>query len=536
MSKKFNLFLLNSTTDLHPRTWICAGGKNIGRLFKKLKKEVVKSKKFCKQWSYNNLNNNLRCSPSTIKETLRLERKFYPIPIILELLKFTKNKNKFLNIFKNNIEYLKVNSASAKPIKAVNRLNNNLAKILGAFMADGSLSVQVIFSDKDPIRLKILERKLKKIKIHYSAGNCPSRNQHYLSIQVNSKNLRFLNEFLKNSGLLIQTHYSIGLTDAYKDNVEMFTKWIKDEFNINPNRFEKKKNAWRVCFSNKILARYLIIFFEAIPGPKCFTAFEPKIIKTSHLGIRKSFARGALMFDGCVSKNNKILFSTVSKNFHSSIKQIWLKDKIKFGESILTRKSGYNNKITAYNLFTTAENKKNKLFAYFEPNTQKWKLLCWLSGNLENPPIIKSEKCFSIYELIKLIRRAKICDTNFIKNHFKLTHTTIRIYLKILKNQRKIRLTNKPKNLSIYIDQNATIFLEKNFHNAMFNKIKIDFGNYKNCAKFLDIHKATFSNWRIKKTMIPLRVLKQFCNVLKINFNKVSKNVEKIDREIAEII
>lgn len=538
MNKRFNLLLLHQPADVHPRTWICLKGIKLKTILKKLEKDVLKNQGWCREKLSREVANRLNCAHTTIKWILQGKHKFYSIPIILTLSKFSKDREKFLKKFKKNIEYLKVNSASAKPVKVVYKLNENLAKILGAFMADGSLSIQIVIAASNLRDLEKIKFKIARLKIHYSAGTSPSRNQHYISIQANKNNYNVLNKIILSFHLPTQTHYNIELTDEYKDNVEAFARWIKEEFNITPNGFKKKRNAWRVTFSNKILARYLMIFFETKPSYKAYSAFEPKIIKKSNLRIRKAFAKGVLMFDGCLTKEKKVLFSTVSQSLFTSIKQIWRKDNIKFGKSISEKKCSYNPKriYILFTLFTTAENKKMKILKYFEVNTQKWKLLKWLSGDLDYTPIIKEDSSLSIKKVLIILQKIKICDAIFLKNYFKCSHSTIRTYLKILKNQRKIKLSNRPNYINKYVNKNATVLLKNKFHKLLFKKIRKKFKKDKNFAKFLGIHKATISTWKLRKNRISISIFKEMCKILDFNFNTASKNIEKIDREIAEII
>lgn len=539
MSKKFNLLLLHQPGDIHPRTWICLKNPELKTIVEDLEKDILENRGWCREKLSKEIANRLRCSRTVIKWILQGRREFYQISIIFELLKFSKNRKKFLKEVKKDIEYLKVNSASAKPVRAVYRLNENLAKILGAFMADGSLSIQVVIAAPYSKNLEEIEKRFTKLRIRYSTGNAPSRNQYYISIQANGNNFKLLNKVIHSFHPLTQTHYSIELSDEYKDNVEAFIKWIKDEFNITPNRFEKRENAWRVSFSNKILARYLMTFFGVKPGLKAYSAFEPKIIEKSNLKFRKAFARGVLMFDGCVTGEKKISFGTVSRNLFTSIKQIWEKDNIKFGQSISERMDSYNPRrsYTLFTLSTIVENQKEKLLKYFEPGTQKWKLLNWLYGDLNYTPILKTNSFLSLEKIMKILQKTKICDTFFLKNYFGYhSYSHVRSYIKILKDQGKIKLSNRPSSISKYASKNTTLLLKNKFHKLLFKKIRERFKKDQNCAKFLEIHKATFSAWRVRKNRIPLHILEKICKVLNLNFNKVFTNVEKTDREIVEII
>lgn len=529
MSKKFNLLLLHLPEDTHPRSWICLKSPKLSVLIRKLEKNILGYQQQCRESLSKEISRRLNCAHTTIKWILQGKRKFYPIPVILELLKFTRKRQQFLKQLETGIEYLKVNSASAKPIKAVYELNENMAKILGAFMADGSLGIQKMISARKPKDWEAIRREIKALKINYFEGEAPSRQQHYISIRLNKNNTKALTQLLDRYPLLSQTHYNIELSDAYKDNVEAFLKWIRKEFAIDPTIFKLHRNAWRAVFSNKILARYLMCFFEVKPGPKAYDAFEPSIIQRSNLKIRQAFARGVLMFDGCLNQEKKILFNTKSKKLVNSIAEIWQKDNIKFGRRVsLTR----NENI----LFTTAENRRKKLLNYFEENTQKWKLFHWLAGDLNYTPVFQQDSPITSKKVLKILQKIKCCDAVFLQKYFKCSHRTIRIYLKILKDQRRIKLSNRPSRISEYVDKNTTVLLTKKLHNIIFKKIRGKFKNDKNFAQFLDVHKATLSAWRVRKNRIPICILREMSSILSVDSDKLYSNVEKTDREIAEII
>lgn len=318
------------------------------------------------------------------------------------------------------------------------------------------------------------------------------------------------------------------MTDEYKSNVEAFNRWIFSEFKINPNVFYQKDVAWRTVFSNKIFARYLITFFGFLPGYKTDIVTEPEIIKKSSLKVRKEFAKGVIMFDGCVTKQKRILFSTISPNLAKSIKEIWGLDGIRFYESFDKRGS--------YNLGTTKDNKIEKLLEYFEPNTQKWAFLKWLEGDLtqklEQNKKVGDKGLNAIFEEI---RSTKSCDAQYLMEKFRLSHTTIRDHLKILSSQKRIRLSNSPA-VTNKISDSTFLLLKEEFHNHLFKNLEEKFGLYENLSKFSGIHKATISVWKLRKGRIPLKNVKEFCNILQINPEQIYKNIENTDREIAEII
>src|SRR3989344_1622069 len=240
MSSNFSLWSLNDKDlDKHPRSWICIKGKNIKNIISKIEEDIITNKKTNREQISRLISQKLSCNFVSIKNVLRGKAEFYPIQIILELTTLSKNKG-YKRILENSTEYLKVNSASAKPIKASKYLSNNFSKIIGAFCADGSFSVQFVISSKN-------KNQIEQIK------------------SFSSKNTEFQT----------QAHYVIELTDEHKSNVKAFNQWVYNEFEINPTSFYKRENAWRTVFSNKIFGRYLIKFFQMSPGYKCKTVKEP---------------------------------------------------------------------------------------------------------------------------------------------------------------------------------------------------------------------------------------------------------------------
>src|SRR3989338_3836044 len=218
MSKLFSQLLLHSPVDRHPRTWICVKGTDIPSLVKKLEKDVLNVTGQTRWGLSEDLASKFRCSHNTIEQIFRRKRGFYPVPIVLELAKLNSKKPYVLRKFDQAAEYLKVNSASAKPVRCVSRLSKTMAKIIGAFMADGSLSMQVLIASPVRNELKKIENKLDNLEIRYSSGNAPSRKQYYISVQVGDKNFYTLRKIIATCSLPVQTHYNIELTDMYRYN------------------------------------------------------------------------------------------------------------------------------------------------------------------------------------------------------------------------------------------------------------------------------------------------------------------------------
>ncbi|MDP3962516.1 MAG: hypothetical protein Q8Q03_01465, partial [bacterium] len=256
---------------------------------------------------------------------------------------------------------------------------------------------------------------------------------------------------------------------------------------------------------------------------------EPTRIKKSSLAIRKAFAKGVLMFDGCVTKGGRIAFSSKSRKLASAIIEIWENDNMRHGKL-------HKNKRGEWTIYTTAQNKYFKLLAYFEERTQKQKLLRWIHGEKEAEPIIKKSSHLSIQKILSVLKKIKRCDINFLEHTFRRRYSTIRHYLKILENQKSIRISSTPYLWSSCISEKAAVYLNKKTHDIVFLKIRERFGLGKNTANTLGIHKATFSAWKLRKNRIPIGTLKRLCPLLNIKFEVVTKGVIQTDRDIIELI
>ncbi|MEK6904320.1 MAG: hypothetical protein AABW87_01880 [Nanoarchaeota archaeon] len=525
MESKFDVLLLHDPVlDRHPRSWISVKADNLDKLLYKMEKKILKEYNLTREALSKDIGRELNCSFGVIKQLFQRKKEYYPIPFLKYIFKKT---NQILDINKLNVSFLKVNSASSKPVKFVDKLNSNLARILGAFAADGSLSIQVVIESNKREDIIKIKNFLEELSLRYSIGFSSSRRKHYTSFNLNKDNLLIFEKIILDiyPAYKIQLHYTIELTDEYKDSVESFNKWMESEFGVKPNSFNKRreKKAWRTIYSNKIISRYLTTFFGMNPGPKAYTVKEPLIIEKSSLLIRRAFALGVLMFDGCVKKEGCISFSTRSKNLSNSIRDIFNKDKILFSYSFTDN----HHEIRSLN-----NNRLEKLLKYFEPETQKWKLLRWLSGDKIDNVIIKDGHSISFDKLIKTLDKIGVCDIPYLMNNFNCSYTTIRTYLKILRLHNKIVVSNKPEKINNKISDTTTLLLKKKFHNVIFNKIRNVFDEDKKFAKVLGVHKATLSNWRLRKSKIPLYILKKACLFLKIPMHMIYDNVEKTDRSI----
>ena len=533
MSSGFNLFSIHSSTDIHPRSWICVQGETLKDIVARLERDVLRKHEISREHLSRELSKEFRCALGVIKRVLQGGSTFYPIVVLQKLLMLSSQPRYFSRKIRKSITKLKVNSASSKPVTAVYNLSGELAKIIGAFAADGSLSIQLVLASPTRQTLEALPVDLMKAiqtsEIQWSSA----RKQYYIAIKLNerSRSITAYCEELFNRNVLIQTHHVIELTDEYEDNVRAFARWIDKTFGVKPTSFDVKrgKRAWRVIFSNKILARYLTEFFGMKSGFKTYTVREPEIIKNSKLDIRREFAKGALMFDGCVTKGGKVTFSTKSRDFTAAIQEIWKKDKIACG--VLSK----NNR-DEYTVTTTIPNSVKRLLRYFEPDTQKWKLLHWINGNADVKPIFKKDAALSAEKVLALLNKVKSCDIHFLEQNFEKRYTSIRHYLRILIKHKKIRITRSPHVWSDYINEKTTVYLSTPTHNLIFGRIKEKLGKGKNAATVLGVHNATFSAWKKQKNGIPIEILQKLAPLLEFELEELAKAVIRTDRDVIELI
>jgi hypothetical protein len=532
----FDLLQLHRDTDIHPRSWVCIKGDGIKEIVNKIESKVIKEKSLTREAISKILSKRLNCSFNSFKYLLRNKNEFYPIVFIKEIIKLC-NDNSYLDMIRPKIKYLKINSASSKEVLAIKTLTPNLCKILGAFMADGSLIVTFQLASKNRSSLKHIKMFLKENNFCYNEWSSKSRNEHSISFTVNQNNCNKIGNIINliRKKVNIQTNYKIEIADEHKSNLESFRQWFWETFKIPENSFRKKEGAWRLSYSNKIIARCLMVFFDVVPGPKSYTAFEPKIIRTSNIKLRKLFARGVAMFDGSFTSAGKLEFSSKSGILFESIKNILNNDKIKFGTSVNRGE---------FSIFTYESVEKEKILFYFEKGTNKWHRVRD-SFIFKKQKIEELTKRYRVYSMNKVtlktlydvIKKSGSCDWNYLSNYFNCARSLLKPYLRILENSFLIKVSKHPKKISVsFIDDSLGVLLQKDTHDYVFNKIKECHGTYKRFGNYIKIEKGTISAWKLRKNRIPLKVLKDTCEVCNIDYSSILQNIEETDRRIIEII
>jgi len=327
------------------------------------------------------------------------KKKHIPLIIISELLniwkQITSKSEKEFNHKKwevlKNLDWLRVNQHCSKDIAAIKSVNKDLAKIIGAFAADGN------FYPPDMIRWE----------------------------------------------------------EEYKDNMEALTKWLYNSFGIKikVEKSNRQRNSYVFKFRNKIIARYLEIFFNFKPEAKTYTVDEPKIIRKCSLIIRKNFAKGAFMFDSGVNTDFTVSFYSASKKFRDSLAEIIENDL-----EIIASKS--ENKHKLWSIVINVNPKNQRILKYFERGTSKWqKLNEFINGfnfsvkNLEEVKIILD----NVYPKLRHNTFSEILDTIKNENKFSLYEVLSELNISRPSLQRRIRilihaniLTKKKERRNIY--------------------------------------------------------------------------------------
>src|SRR3989338_9536384 len=130
MSKYFSPLLFHARTDIHPRTWVCIHGPGLALIFRNLENEARSRSKLRRTNLAIKISSKFKCSTNTIGRILSGNTKFYPLPIVLELLSLVPNPEKYIREIDETVEVLKVNSASATPIQFPQGMTPTLSNII----------------------------------------------------------------------------------------------------------------------------------------------------------------------------------------------------------------------------------------------------------------------------------------------------------------------------------------------------------------------------------------------------------------------
>lgn len=325
-----------------------------------------------KQDIANEISRKLNCDKSIIIKRLSGRIKEVPIPILKEILNFSRRYlliKEFISFRRriiDSIEYLNVNTSGSKKIKSIKKLSINLCKICGAHAADGSLTKRFIISSKNKNDIEKVITSIKKgyqthppkLKIYYH-----KRLREY-RIWITEKEFKHIDK----SKISVSLYHSIRTVDSDLKAIEAYKEWIQNCFGIIPKiRKSNKFNMYEINIHNKVIARYLTNLFDFECGRKIETVREPKIIRQAPFKFKKAFALGALTFDGSVELDKTTSYSSKSKHLLNFVYETLKRDlPRRIGITIDYNKNGIKT-------FKGIKDKDfNILLKFFEKNTKKW--------------------------------------------------------------------------------------------------------------------------------------------------------------------
>ncbi len=229
--------------------------------------------------------------------------------------------------------------------------------------------------------------------------------------------------------------WQIKIGDQYEDNLRLFSKWLKEEFNITPKiKKDKRLRMFYIDFSNKVVFYYLNRILGIKVGKKSSEAGMPPIIKKSPFNFQVAFAVGLCMFDGSIGFTRRnFCFSTKSKKLVKDFNMILRKLNINYS---YTSKPNPSNNL--YQTFIWSENELRKVLRYLlEPHTSKWMQLNILLNGLKN---VNSKILNSIGTLYPLPRKTSIGFLDVIKVFRKdVSLSKKEVQLKINRSERTTR-------------------------------------------------------------------------------------------------
>jgi hypothetical protein len=166
--------------------------------------------------------------------------------------------------------------------------------------------------------------------------------------------------------------YLISIDDEFKDNLDRFCEWMKEEFGtIMQPKYSRKNNYWRVDFGNKIIYRYLNKLLEVPIGKKHEIVKTPSLIKFADLSLKISFLNGLFLFDGGIgSKSIYFNYSTKSITLLKEVKETLMELNIE--PDYISKDIIPSTKVAELRIWSKEKLKKlTKIFSKVE-HAQKW--------------------------------------------------------------------------------------------------------------------------------------------------------------------
>ncbi|MBS3172641.1 hypothetical protein J4438_03635 [Candidatus Woesearchaeota archaeon] len=205
------------------------------------------------------------------------------------------------------------------------------------------------YSDKKQIKIpKTLTEDLAKIiGAHIADGHLRARNTNWHKRR--------------------SIHYELVLREEYYSNVQAFCNWFNNCFDYNLKPI-KRKNHYEVYLSNKVISIFFNKILEMPYGRKTETIRIPRYIRCSNKKIKIAVLQGLMMFDGSVERKTGYI-SLVSRS------ENLVKDSYILLKEIGIEPDYINKKEDKYKRHRLIIRKKQKLkqgLVLFETNTEKF--------------------------------------------------------------------------------------------------------------------------------------------------------------------
>jgi len=271
-----------------------------------LKRKLVNSLKNSKD-NYKTISKRLRIDYTTLWD---YQNRREAIPLLF----FKKLKEIYGINLEKYFNYLESGSLRNR-VKIIRKIDANIAKVLGAIVADGHL------------------RKRKTI------------------FKDNRESI----------------HYELVLREEYKTNCLAFCKWFNKLFDFGLKPI-KRENHYEIYVSNKVLFLILNEIFGIPSGRRTEIIRAPRKIRNSNLKIKKAFLTGVFMFDGGVDyRNCYVSLVSRSKNLILDVNHIL--DELNLSPDYCSLNP---DKLGRFRILFRKKDKLKKFIWIFEKDTEKW--------------------------------------------------------------------------------------------------------------------------------------------------------------------
>lgn len=480
--KKFDLFKLHvPNEDVGPRSYVKANGKELFNYVHAIIKEALKENDKITYLSIR-IAKKLKCHQDTVLKVLtgKSSGGWIPLPILLELLnewKISCNKNDFemgkiKQMLQSKFERLSCGSKKEDEVKATKYLDETLAKIAGAHMADGHL-----------------------LKFKTSRG----------------------------------VSYRVIVIDMYKSNLEALINWIKDVFSIKAEIVRAESDAWRVTIRNKIIGRYLEVLLGFPCSKKTFFSI-PRIIKVSDKDIKEAFTLGFMTFDGCVETDKTVSLGIACERLRNELAEILEKAGLTIKKqkkkeffhiktSVLS-KEGLKQWQTFFEPKTEKWYKLNDMIYGFKEKAGSLdKAITIISKTYDGTATNK----VNLRKIILKLRELGICDKYILANELKISVSTLYRYIHLLESAKIIHRTKNPK--KVYLTNlhpsYTRIIVTREFIKKLFTKLKENYLR-KDLALKLNVCEGSVNNWAQYRHNILLNRLEKLLTLANLKIESSS--------------